>query len=303
MSKMEFNIEKKDAGKRLDNFLKFEKEFSTRLIKKLTKNDGVLINGKPAWANDVLREGDRVEILIKENKEQDIIPEDIPLNVVYEDEDILVVNKPPFMVVHPTKGHPYGTLANAVMYYFEKTGQRSIVRLVNRLDRDTSGLVIIAKSQFAHQAMAKKFDNNEVEKQYIAIVEGKMEGFGTIDLPIDRPYPDSVKRCVMENGQRAVTHYEVLSSSDEISLVKLTLETGRTHQIRVHLSHIGHPILGDTLYGRESNLINRQALHAFRLKLTKIRNDEEIEIIAKMPDDFKRILEQKNIKYEEVRDE
>lgn len=160
MSKMIFIIEKKDEGKRLDNFLKFEKDFSTRLIKKLTKNDGVYINGKTAWADDVLKVGDRVEVFIKENKEQDIIPENIPLNVVYEDEDILVVNKPPFMVVHPTKGHPYGTLANAVMYYFENTGQKSIVRLVNRLDRDTSGLVIIAKSQFAHQDMAYQWANH-----------------------------------------------------------------------------------------------------------------------------------------------
>ncbi|MCX7904758.1 MAG: RluA family pseudouridine synthase [Caloramator sp.] len=296
---MIFNISKDDAGKRLDNFLKFEKGFSTRLIKKITKNDCAFINGKTAWADDILKEGDIVEILLKENKEQDIIPEDIPIDIVYEDVDILVVNKPPFMVVHPTKSHQSGTLANAVMHYFKRTNQNCIVRLINRLDRDTSGLVMIAKSQFAHQAMAKMFEKNEVKKEYIAIVKGKMEGKGTIDLPIDRPSLDSVKRCVIEGGQRAITHFEVIDSNEDISIVKLILETGRTHQIRVHLSHIGHPILGDELYGEKSSLIGRQALHAFRLTFNKLRGENKVTCTANIPYDMLDIIKKYNLDFQE----
>ncbi|SEG13175.1 23S rRNA pseudouridine1911/1915/1917 synthase [Caloramator fervidus] len=295
MDRIIFKVTKEDEGKRLDNFLKYEKGFSTRLIKKITKNDCVFINGKVAWADDILKEGDEIEVIIKENKSQDISPEDIPLDIVYEDEDVLVVNKPPFMVVHPTKSHQSGTLANGVMNYFTKTSQNCIVRLVNRLDRDTSGLVIIAKSQFAHQAMAKMFENNQVKKEYLAIVEGKMEGKGTIDLPIDRPSLDSVKRCVIETGQRAITHYEVIKSNNEVSLVKLLLETGRTHQIRVHLSHIGHPILGDELYGNKSHFINRQALHAYKLVFKKVRGDSLVECKADLPLDMLKVLKEYNL--------
>lgn len=227
------------------------------------------------------------------------MPEDIPIDIVYEDEDILVVNKPPFMVVHPTKSHQSGTLANGVMNYFNKTKQNCIVRLVNRLDRDTSGLVIIAKSQFAHQAMAKMFEKNKVKKEYIAIVKGKMEGKGTVDLPIDRPSLDSVKRCVIEGGQRAITHYEVIGSSEDVSIVKLILETGRTHQIRVHLSHIGHPILGDELYGEKSNIIQRQALHAFRLTFNKLRGEDLVVCTANIPQDMLEILKKYNLDFQE----
>jgi len=299
MDRMIFNISKDDEGKRLDNFLKFEKGFSTRLIKKITKNNCAFINGKIAWADDILKEGDIVEILLKENKEQDIMPEDIPIDIVYEDEDILVVNKPPFMVVHPTKSHQSGTLANGVMNYFKKTKQNCIVRLVNRLDRDTSGLVMIAKSQFAHQAMAKMFEKNKVKKEYISIVKGKMVGKGTIDLPIDRPNLESIKRCVVEGGQRAITHYEAIASSEDVSIVKLILETGRTHQIRVHLSYIGHPILGDELYGEKSNIIQRQALHAFRLTFNKLRGEDLIVCTANIPQDMIEILKKYNLDFQE----
>ncbi|SKA90691.1 23S rRNA pseudouridine1911/1915/1917 synthase [Caloramator quimbayensis] len=289
-STLEYSIEKDKEGIKLINFLRHELKMSTRLTRKLLRGEFVKINGITGKANSILKCDDRVIIILDTGETQDIEPQDIPIDICYEDEDILIVNKPPFMVVHPTKGHPQGTLSNAVMHYFKKTNQNSIVRLVNRLDRDTSGLVVIAKSQFAHQAMAKKLEKNEIEKYYVSIVEGMMEGRGTIDLPIDREFPDSVKRAVIENGQRAVTHYEVISSSFDMSALLIKLETGKTHQIRVHFSHIGHPIVGDTLYGKESNLINRQALHAHILKFKSIRDNRPLEIVAKIPDDINNLM-------------
>lgn len=290
-NKLVYDIGESQNGKKLISFLKGEINMSTRLSRKLVRGGFVTINGKPAINSDILKLGDKLQIILETNETQDIEPEDIPIEIVFEDQDLLVVNKPPFMVVHPTRSHQDGTLANGVMGYFKKTGQNCIVRLVNRLDRDTSGLVIIAKSQFAHMAMAKRLEANEIDKYYITILEGKLEGSGTINLPIDRPNAESMKRVVMEEGQRAVTHYEVLSSNDKLSCVKVKLETGRTHQIRVHMTHIGHPILGDTLYGSESEYINRQALHAFMLKFKSIRDEKDMEIRAEVPEDMKKLIE------------
>jgi 23S rRNA pseudouridine1911/1915/1917 synthase len=177
------------------------------------------------------------------------------------------------------------------MNYFNKTEQDCIVRLVNRLDRDTSGLVMIAKSQYAHQGMAKKLDNNQIEKTYIAVVEGRLEGKDTIDMPIDRPAPESMKREVIEGGQRAVTHYEALTSSDKMSVLSIKLETGKTHQIRVHMKTIGHPIVGDSLYGNVSQYIDRQALHAHRLRFSSLRDNIEVEVLAELPDDMKKLVD------------
>lgn len=294
MNKLTKEISDKNEGVKLSNYLMYELKFSTRLRRKLIKQNAVLVNGNIEKNYYILKAGDVVEIILDADETQDIEPEDIPVDVVFEDEDLVVVNKPPFMVVHPTKSHQDMTLANGVMNYFKKTGQKCIIRLVNRLDRDTSGLIIIAKSQFAHQAMAKKLDANEIEKYYIAVVEGFMEGAGTIDLPIDREFPDSIKRTVIENGQRAITHYKVLLSNNDMSIIAVRLETGKTHQIRVHFSHLGHPIIGDTLYGKESTLIKRQALHAYMLRFKSIRENRQITIKTKIPDDMQIFME--NIK-------
>ena len=194
-------------------------------------------------------------------------------------------------MVHPTRGYPFGTLANGVLYYFKEKGENCIVRLVSRLDRDTSGLIIIAKNQFSHMALARDMHGNDVlksdlkkqsqqnktfEKSYMAVVHGNMENkSGTIDLPIGNPNEDSAKREVWEDGQRSITHYEVIESFKNGDLLKVTLETGRTHQIRVHLSHIGHPLYGDSLYGTcESEYIDRQALHAYKLIIPHPRTGE-----------------------------
>jgi 23S rRNA pseudouridine1911/1915/1917 synthase len=289
-NKLKYVIDEKNDGFKLIHFLKMDLKMSSRFTKKMARNGLAIINGQRGMNSDVLKTGDIVEIIISGEETQDIVAENIPINVIYEDDDLLIVNKPPFMVVHPTKSHQENTLANGIVNYFKETRQDCIVRLVNRLDRDTSGLVIIAKSQFAHQQMANMLISNSIEKYYIAMVEGKIEVGRTIDLPIGRPTIESIKREVMEEGQRAVTHVEVLSSSENITCVRIKLETGRTHQIRVHMSHIGHPLLGDTLYGAESELITRQALHAYKLKFNGIRNDEPIEVSVDLPEDMMKIL-------------
>lgn len=279
-----------EDGVKLGNYLKYELKFSTRLIRKIAKENRVLINGKYGRNSYLLKKGDKIEVIIQGEETQDIEAEEMDIDVVYEDSDILIVNKPPNMVVHPTKGHPYGTLSNGVVNYFRKTGQSCIVRLVNRLDRDTSGLVMIAKSQYAHQAMAQKLIDDLIEKYYLAIVEGKLEGDGTIDKPIGKPHEDSIMREVIETGQRAVTHYSSIRSNGNVSYVQVKLETGRTHQIRVHMKSIGHPIVGDSLYGQESDFIARQALHAYKLIFNRIRDDETLEVVAKLPEDMKQFL-------------
>lgn len=290
-NKLKYIIDEKNDGVKLIHFLKVELKMSTRFTRRMAKDGLGLINGKRGINSDILKKGDVVEIFIDGNETQDIEPEDIKIDIVYEDEDLLIVNKPPFMVVHPTKSHQQGTLANGIVNYFRQTGQDCIVRLVNRLDRDTSGLVIIAKSQFAHQQMASMLIDNKIEKYYIAIVHGEITSSDTIDLPIGRPTLESIKREVMEDGQRAVTHYDVIASNNEMTCLKVKLETGRTHQIRVHLTHIGHPLVGDSLYGNESELINRQALHAYMLRFCSIRTNEPLEIKAEPPQDMQTLVE------------
>jgi len=289
--KLIFDIAPEHEGRKLVNYLKFEKSFSTRLTRKLLRNGCITLNGKTAYANDLLKAEDRIEVVLNSGDTQDIAPEDIPIDVIYEDEDLLIVNKPPFMVVHPTRRHQEGTLANAVIHYFRERGQNYIVRLVNRIDRDTSGLVMIAKSQFAHQAMAKQMDENVVEKYYIAVVEGLIEGKGTINAPIDRPDAAAMKREVLDEGQPAVTHYEALKSGNNMSSLLIKLDTGKTHQIRVHMSHIGHPIVGDHLYGKESPDINRQALHAYRLRFKNLRTGEYVKVEAPIPEDMQNLID------------
>lgn len=289
-NKLKCIVDEKYNEKKLISYLKGELNMSSRFTRKIARENLVTINDVTGRNDSILRTGDIIVVSLDAGDTQDISPEEMNLDICFEDSDILVVNKPPFMVVHPTKSYQEGTLSNGVIYYFRQKGNRSIVRLVNRLDRDTSGLVIIAKSQFAHQQMAEKLMKDQIEKSYYAIVEGKLEGSGTIDLPIDRPTEDSIKRAVLENGQRAVTHYESVKAGSNMSLVRLRLETGRTHQIRVHLSHMGHPIVGDSLYGTESTYINRQALHSYKLTFTTVRENTYTEVECDIPQDMQEVI-------------
>ena len=295
MSTLEKKVDKKYEGATIREFLKEELGLSTRLIRSAALENRVLVNKNSVRMRFVLHEDDEVVVKLQRKESQNIEPEDIPIDVVYEDEDIIVVNKQPNIVVHPTRRHPSGTLANGILYYFKQTNQSCIVRLVSRLDMDTSGLIIIAKNQYAHMELSNNMQQNEIDKRYLALVHGHMEQMeGTIDKPIYRPELEgNMKRVVDERGQRSITHYKVIERLKDADLVECLLETGRTHQIRVHLSSLGHPIYGDTLYGYEedSEIMPRQALHAYGLNFKSPKTKKELELRAELPNDIKTLLE------------
>lgn len=293
-SKLVYKVDKQEENTKLREYLRRVAKLSGRLIKGAALSGRIEVNNTRAKLNHVLKEGDVITFEVTKEESQNIEPEKMELAIVYEDSDVIVVNKAPNMVVHPTKSYPAGTLANGLLYYFKEKGENCIVRLVSRLDMDTSGLIIIAKNQFSHMALARDMQNEEFEKSYMAVVHGSLpEKKATIDLPIYRPTDDSIRRIVDDRGQRSVTHYEVIESYKEGALVKLTLETGRTHQIRVHLSHLGNPIYGDSLYGLEGDqqFIGRQALHAFRLSFPHPRTGEVITLQTDLPEDMKKLIE------------
>ncbi|MBN2795069.1 MAG: RluA family pseudouridine synthase [Clostridia bacterium] len=287
---MKYKIIEEKSSMILIDILRNEMTFSSRLIRLLKREKRVQVNGHPLSFNATLRIGDLITVDMP--KEENIFePEDIPVEVLYEDDAFIVVNKQPFLVVHPTKGHPTGTLANGLANYMISRDELYKIRFANRLDRDTSGAMIICKNAFAQKKISDQMNDNSINKQYYALVHGNVEkDAGTIDAPIDREFDDSIIRVVTEDGMRSVTHYEVVERFDGYTLLLITLETGRTHQIRVHLKHLGHIIVGDELYGSNHQLINRQALHAIHLDFKDI-NDNPIEINAPLLEDMSSLLE------------
>lgn len=286
-----YKILDEDAGTKLKEVLYDKMKISGRLTRKLKRSKNIFVNGYNISLGSNLRKGDIVKVIM-EDEANKFEPQDIPISVVYEDMDLMIINKQPNIVVHPTKGHPDNTIANGLVNYLNKTGQRFKIRFINRLDRDTSGLLMIAKNPFAQQSLSNQMQQNRVEKKYLAVVKGRVEkDYGIIDAPIGRIESDSIHRRVIENGQRSITHYEVIERYNDASLVRLTLETGRTHQIRVHMQYIGHTLIGDELYGYVNDeLINRQALHAETLKFFQPRTDEKRLVKANMPDDIKDLI-------------
>ncbi|WP_297634031.1 RluA family pseudouridine synthase [uncultured Clostridium sp.] len=300
MNTLEKNVDEKYDGYKIREFLKEEMELSSRLIRKSALEKRILVNEKPVKMNFKIKKDDNIKVVLDRKETQDIAPEEIDIEVVYEDGNLLVLNKKPFMVVHPTKSYQSGTLANGVMNHFKITGQDCIVRLANRLDMNTSGLVIVAKNQFAHMALSNSMQRDEVTKKYLAVVHGHLENeSGTVDAPIYRvPKEDKegyeIKRVIDEKGQRSVTHYKVVERLKDADLVECTLETGRTHQIRVHMAHLGHSIFGDFLYGYgddEKDLIERQALHAYSLSFEEPKDKKMLELKAELPEDIIELID------------
>ncbi len=266
--------------------------FSVRSLSRMKREKSILVNGEFEKLNTKLKSGDLIEVKINEDK-ANFEPQDLKLNILFDDFDIIMVDKPPFMVVHPTKSHVDNTIANGVTHFIDEKDENVKIRFVNRLDMNTSGLVIVAKNAYAHHVLSDDMKYDKVEKKYITIVKGVVkDDKGVIDVPIYRSNDDTIKRLVDDRGQHAVTHYKVLERLKDATVLEVELFTGRTHQIRVHMEYIGHGIIGDELYGYvDESLITRQALHAYSLKFEQPRTREVLEFESNIPKDMKDLID------------
>lgn len=283
---MKYIIDKSNSGLTVKDFLR-KKQFSANLIKRLKQiSDGILVNSKHESVIYILKENDILELNIQDfqsDENEYLEPINIELDVIYEDENITVVNKPSNMPTHESLNNRGNTLANALRYRYKD--KPYVFRATNRLDKDTSGVVITANNKFYASLLSSKIKNGKVKKEYIAIVSGKLIGEGEINLPIARIEKSIIKRVVRSDGEEAITKYKTLAFNDEVSIVLLTPITGRTHQLRVHLAHIGHPILGDALYGEKNQYIERQALHCLSMDFENIGN-----FYAPLPNDMEKLM-------------
>lgn len=275
---------------KLESFLS-SKNISGRLFRKLYKKRHIYINGIEAKKKESLVEGDIVSIYMEaESNEFEL--EEMDLDIIYEDHDLLILNKAPYVVVHPTKSHETNTLSNGIAYYFNQKGISRKIRFVNRLDMNTSGILIVAKNPFAHQQISLQFENNTVEKKYKALVKHRLEKDEEIISSDISKKSGHIKSSVDREEGDTHTKYKVIDRYDDASLLDIRLYTGKTHQIRVHLDSIGHPIIGDSLYGEDSPYIDRQALQSYYLKIKNPRSGEDMIFSIDMPDDFKNLIAQ-----------
>ncbi len=296
---MNFLVPADSEGMRLDLYLARQMESVSRAyIARLIQEGKVTCGGKPCKPSLKLREGDAVDVVLPPPAASRAEPQDIGLDIVYEDEWIAVVNKPQGLVVHPAPGHRDGTLVNALLYRYRDglSDLNGVLRpgIVHRIDKDTSGLLMIVKNNEVHGRIASMISRHEVRRTYLAVVCGAVrENGGTVDLPLGRNPQNRLKAAVVKDGKRAVTHFRVLQRFPRYTYLELVLETGRTHQIRAHLSHIGHPVLGDPLYGgiRKEIPLEGQALHAFRLEFTHPVTNRVIMVEAPVPDHFRHLLD------------
>lgn len=284
-----------DKDEHYDNVLHVLKEqflLSDRLITKLKKANKIYLNSLPTYTKKSVTVGDTVSVLIDfEEDNSNIVASNIPLNIIYEDDYLLVLNKPANIAIHPSILHFDNSLSNGVKFYFDKLGLKKKIRIVNRLDRNTSGIVVFAKNEYIQECLIKQMKTKELKKEYLAIAKGILESkSGTLNFPIARKEGSIIERTVSSDGDSAITHYDVVKEFNNLSLVHIVLETGRTHQIRVHFSYIGHPILGDTLYGSPSELINRQALHSYKLTFIHPVTKKVLSLEAPLPNDIEGII-------------
>lgn len=290
-------IQAEEENERIDKFIaQKNSDWSRTKIQQWIKDGFVTVNEKQVKSNYKLEAGDKVVLNVPEAEPLEIVPENIPLEVIYEDEDVLVINKPRGMVVHPAPGHTTGTLVNALMYHCEQLSQYGGLEragIVHRLDKDTSGLLVVAKNDVAHKKLAEQFKEKTAGRIYYAIVHGNIpHDHGTIDAPIGRDPLDRQKMTVTDkNAKEAVTHFTVLERFKDYTYVLCQLETGRTHQIRVHMKYIGHPVAGDKIYGPKITLpIDGQALHAGKLSFCHPKTNEKLTFQSEIPEDMEALL-------------
>ena len=303
---MTYTVTENDVGARLDSLVAEVTELSRSAAQKLIESGSITVNGAPVQKKYTVKVGDELSVTLPDPEECEALPEDIPLDIVYEDADIIVINKPSGMVVHPAPGNYTGTLVNALLYHCKDglSGIGGVIRpgIVHRIDKDTSGLLVVAKNDFSHNALSEELSYHGIEREYHAIVRGGFKvDTGVVNEPIGRHPIDRKKMAVLhgsESAKHAVTHYEVLERYGETSYVKCLLETGRTHQIRVHMAYIGHALLGDEVYASAKTrfekvhpaLFDGQALHAKRLTLTHPKTGERMTFECELPENFKKIV-------------
>lgn len=289
---MKLIISEELHGMAIRDILKNKIKFSNATITFLkTRDRGIVLNGEKVTVRKTVKSGDVLELEYTDDKtlaeKSEIIPTNLPLDILYEDEDVILLNKPPFMPTHPSQNHHTDTLANALRYYFDSKDIPFIFRTVNRLDNATSGIVLVAKNKFAANRLSQSIYNREISKSYLAILNGTPQAReGEICAPIKREQESIIKRTVSDDGAYSLTKYKTLLSGDMFSLVEASPITGRTHQLRVHFAYIGNPICGDTLYGYPSHFITRQALHAYKISFTHPISGKLITIKATLPKDM-----------------
>ena len=305
-SKLIIDVSDEETGERIDSFLSGKTEFTRTRIQQLIKDKNITVNGKATKSSYKIEENDEIAIEVPEAETTEIKPENIKIDIVYEDSDIAVINKQAGLVVHPAHGHYSGTLVNAILYHIKDlSGINGEIRpgIVHRLDKDTSGLIVIAKNDKVHTALTEMFQEKKIRKTYLAILKGKLNKTeGKVVTQIGRDKNDRKKMTVIDDaakGKNAITNYRVISQNNLFTLVKVNIETGRTHQIRVHMRYLGYPILGDSVYGRKDNE-KRQMLHAYKLEFLHPVTGHQMEFTGEIPEDFQKALKKSDLKIDET---
>lgn len=303
---LEYVVTEEDAGMSVEQIVRQKMNVSGRMMQRLTRSKGILLNRKQPFLQRQVKAGDKIAVRVVEKQPQHDAPQKqvqppsvqagpiprIPIEILYEDDHLLIANKPAGMMVHPIKKEQSGTLVHALADLFREKGEKASVHPVHRLDKETSGAILIAKSSYGHQLADRLLREGGIHREYLAVVSGRLDtDRGTINAPIGRDPGHPTKRRVTEGGDAAVTHYEVTNRSADMTQVRVWLETGRTHQIRVHFQHIGYPLVGDTLYGGRRDRMRRQALHAWKISFRHPLKQEEISCTATPPPDLERLLQ------------
>ena len=292
--KLEYIVTREDIKKNIKDLILSKLNISHRLYTTLKKENCIYINDQNDFIYKNLETGDKITISFDYNEDNsNIIPKKMDLDIAYEDEWLIIINKPSGIPVHPSILHYEDSLSNGVKYYFDSIGLKKKIRPVIRIDKDTSGLVVFAKCEYIQEALTKQMEKDIFKKEYIAVTQGLFENKkGIIDLPITRKENSIIERCISDIGDKSITEYEVLNEKKELnySILRCRLKTGRTHQIRVHMSYIGHPLLGDDLYGGKQDLIKRQALHCKKISFIHPINNVEIIAEADLPEDMNKLI-------------